>query len=162
MAIGLLAIWIGALAILLATWFYTRAMLLDLRAAAPGSRRDREASKPSPNTEHRTPNTAAERLSRRGRRAFYVAMGGPVYDPYNLDDDGDGVACEEWTHQYDENASGADDSNGRDGVDKDCAEFPNQPVAQRYFQTYGGSAANNVDHLDPNHKGLACEKGEPG
>jgi hypothetical protein len=95
-------------------------------------------------------------------QAFYEAMGGPVYDPYNLDDDGDGVACEEWAHQYDQNADGADDINGRDGVDKDCADFPNQPAAQRYFQSDGGSASNNVDHLDPNHNGLACEKGEPG
>jgi hypothetical protein len=69
MAFGLLAIWIGTLAILLATWFYTRAMFLDLRAASPAGRRDR-----APDTRHPTPDTAAERLTRRGRRAFYVAM----------------------------------------------------------------------------------------
>ncbi len=28
--------------------------------------------------------------------------------------------------------------------------------------TDGGSARKNVDHLDPNHNGIACESGEPG
>jgi hypothetical protein len=26
----------------------------------------------------------------------------------------------------------------------------------------GGSNRQNVDHLDPNHNGIACEEGEPG
>ena len=31
---------------------------------------------------------------------FYEENGGPLYDPHNLDDDADGVACEEWERDY--------------------------------------------------------------
>jgi hypothetical protein len=95
-------------------------------------------------------------------QAFYEATGGPVYDPYNLDEDEDGIACEEWGLDYEQAASGGDDSAGKDGVDFDCADFGSQAAAQRYFEADGGSVRKNVDHLDPNHNGEACEGGEPG
>ena len=34
--------------------------------------------------------------TREDAQAFYEAVGGPFYDPYNLDDDDDGIACEDW------------------------------------------------------------------
>lgn len=100
--------------------------------------------------------------SREDAQAFYEEIGGPLYDPYNLDDDEDGVACEEWARDYERTAAGEDGANGRDGIDMDCADFTSPARAQRYFLEDGGSARNNVDHLDPNHNGIACEEGEPG
>ena len=89
-------------------------------------------------------------------QVFYEDTGGPVYDPFNLDDDDDGVACEEWMRGYEQISA------GEDGIDHDCADFTSQGAAQQYFVLDGGSAQANVDHLDPNHNGVACEAGEPG
>lgn len=41
--------------------------------------------------------------------------------------------------------------------DKDCPDFPNHEAAQAYFIAKGGSPTNNVDRLDRDHDGLACE-----
>jgi hypothetical protein len=41
--------------------------------------------------------------------------------------------------------------------DKDCADFSSHVSAQAYFEAKGGSAANNVDDLDRDHDGIACE-----
>jgi hypothetical protein len=100
--------------------------------------------------------------SREDAQAFYEETGGPIYDPFNLDDDDDGVACEEWMRGYEQVSAGEDGINGEDGIDHDCADFANTGEAQQYFVLDGGSAQINVDHLDPNHNGIACESGEPG
>lgn len=42
-----------------------------------------------------------------------------------------------------------------------CADFKTQAEAQAFFTSHGGSKANNVDNLDPNRNGIACE-GLPG
>src|SRR5829696_9601256 len=42
-------------------------------------------------------------------------------------------------------------------ADKDCADFSSQAAAQAYFEANGGSPANNVDNLDADHDGQACE-----
>lgn len=44
-----------------------------------------------------------------------------------------------------------------DGVDKDCSDFDTQQEAQQYFESQGGSGANDVDKLDGNGDGSACE-----
>ena len=44
---------------------------------------------------------------------------------------------------------------------KTCADFSTQAAAQAYFNSKGGSRTNNVDNLDPNRNGIACE-GLPG
>jgi len=95
-------------------------------------------------------------------QVFYEESGGPVYDPFNLDDDDDGIACEEWSRGYEQISAGEGGINGEDGIDHDCADFANQGEAQQYFVLDGGSVRVNVDHLDPNHNGIACEPGEPG
>jgi hypothetical protein len=41
--------------------------------------------------------------------------------------------------------------------DRDCPSFSSQAEAQQYFQSIGGSAANNADRLDADHDGQACE-----
>jgi micrococcal nuclease len=43
------------------------------------------------------------------------------------------------------------------GGDKDCSDFSSQAEAQRYFEAKGGSPSNNVDGLDRDHDGIACE-----
>ncbi len=48
-------------------------------------------------------------------------------------------------------------ASGDDGVDKDCSDFSSQHEAQSYFQSQGGSATNDVDKLDGNGDGEACE-----
>ncbi len=47
--------------------------------------------------------------------------------------------------------------------DYDCADFASQEEAQRYFERRGGSRTNNVDLLDADGDGIACEPyfGEP-
>ena len=100
--------------------------------------------------------------NRADAQAFYEETGGPDYDPFNLDDDNDRRACEEWAGEYRRTADGANGINGKDGVDHDCADFANQDEAEAYFIADGGSAKKNIDHLDPNHNGIACESGEPG
>ena len=42
-------------------------------------------------------------------------------------------------------------------ADKDCADFASQAEAQVYFEANGGSPTNNVDNLDADHDGQACE-----
>jgi Excalibur calcium-binding domain len=42
-------------------------------------------------------------------------------------------------------------------ADRDCADFASQAEAQAYFEANGGSPSNNVDNLDADHDGQACE-----
>lgn len=41
--------------------------------------------------------------------------------------------------------------------DKDCSDFSTRAEAQEYFNSRGGSPTNNVDKLDNNRDGMACE-----
>ena len=43
------------------------------------------------------------------------------------------------------------------GDDKDCSDFATHADAQAYFESKGGSSTNNVDRLDSDHDGIACE-----
>jgi hypothetical protein len=44
--------------------------------------------------------------------------------------------------------------------DRDCRDFATERAAQAYFDRGGGSRANNVDGLDVDRDGLACEIAE--
>ena len=44
-----------------------------------------------------------------------------------------------------------------DGQDRDCDDFATQLAAQAYFDRSGGSSLNNVDGLDSDRDGIACE-----
>ncbi len=46
---------------------------------------------------------------------------------------------------------------GPDNIDKDCSDFGSHQEAQDYFESQGGSQSNNVDRLDRDGDGLACE-----
>lgn len=43
------------------------------------------------------------------------------------------------------------------GGDKDCSDFSTEAEAQAYFLSKGGSPSNNVDRLDADNDGKACE-----
>jgi hypothetical protein len=43
------------------------------------------------------------------------------------------------------------------GGDKNCSDFATHAEAQAYFNSKGGSPSNNVDGLDRDHDGIACE-----
>lgn len=44
-----------------------------------------------------------------------------------------------------------------DSIDYDCKDFDSHQKAQDYFVSQGGSPSNNVDRLDRDGDGLACE-----
>ncbi len=44
-----------------------------------------------------------------------------------------------------------------DKVDYNCIDFASQNDAQNYFAGQGGSKTNNVDNLDEDSNGIACE-----
>ncbi|MGC4105252.1 MAG: excalibur calcium-binding domain-containing protein [Thermomicrobiales bacterium] len=48
--------------------------------------------------------------------------------------------------------------------ERNCTAFSTQAEAQAYFDAHGGSATNNVDFLDADRDGIACEHlpGTPG
>ncbi len=56
--------------------------------------------------------------------------------------------------------AGAQTDLGNDGVDMNCADFPELNAAQGYFESDGGSADRNVDNLDFDGDGNACEPGD--
>lgn len=43
-------------------------------------------------------------------------------------------------------------------ADMDCDDFSSQSGAQAYFELHGGSALYNLDRLDADHDGIACER----
>jgi hypothetical protein len=49
------------------------------------------------------------------------------------------------------------DISNDSSVDLDCNDFSNHAEAQEYFEENGGSPSNNVDDLDRDHDGIACE-----
>src|SRR3989344_747480 len=48
-------------------------------------------------------------------------------------------------------------TNSTSSGDKDCPDFKTHAEAQTYFNSKGGSSSNNVDNLDADHDGIACE-----
>ena len=57
---------------------------------------------------------------------------------------------------------GCGDGGGEDAAApaplRTCSDFAIQERAQAYFDANGGSPTNNVDNLDPDRDGIACEK----
>ena len=41
--------------------------------------------------------------------------------------------------------------------DKNCSDFRTHKQAQKYFKHHGGSKHHDVDGLDSDHDGKACE-----
>ena len=93
-------------------------------------------------------------------QGYFVGDGGSAArNVDNLDADRDGAACES-SDQTNED-TGAPDL-GNDGVDMDCADFPELNAARGYFVGDGGSPSRNVDNLDADRDGQACEPGDDG
>jgi hypothetical protein len=52
--------------------------------------------------------------------------------------------------------------SGRSSHDRDCVDFATQDEAQEFFDRHGGSSSNDVDNLDADGDGIACEGRAPG
>jgi hypothetical protein len=99
----------------------------------------------------------ADFASQAEAQAYFEANGGsPTNNVDNLDADHDGQACESFDYGDGEGGGGSG-GGGTGGSDKDCADFATQAEAQAYFEANGGSPTNNVDNLDADHDGQACE-----
>lgn len=59
--------------------------------------------------------------------------------------------------QFTNAGAGTGGYSGSLSGDKDCKDFATQAQAQAYFNAKGGSPSNNVDDLDRDHDGIACE-----
>lgn len=60
------------------------------------------------------------------------------------------------------NRSQRDTSQAGGGEDRNCPDFSSQEEAQDYFDQAGGSETNNVDGLDQDGDGIACENEDYG
>lgn len=65
-----------------------------------------------------------------------------------IPDTGDGITADPPTSY---------DPSGTSGGDRDCGDFSTHAQAQAYFEAKGGSSSNNVDRLDRDSDGIACE-----
>ncbi|MGB3327683.1 MAG: excalibur calcium-binding domain-containing protein [Thermomicrobiales bacterium] len=54
-------------------------------------------------------------------------------------------------------APGGVDAQDAQSEERNCSAFATQQEAQAYFDAHGGSKTNNVDFLDADHDGIACE-----
>jgi hypothetical protein len=100
----------------------------------------------------------ADFASQAEAQAYFEANGGsPTNNVDNLDADHDGQACESFDYGDGQGGGGGSGGGGTGGSDKDCADFATQAEAQAYFEANGGSPTNNVDNLDADHDGQACE-----
>lgn len=109
---------------------------------------------------------------------YFESHGGsPTNNVDGLDRDHDGMACDskkdapkDWSWekahpegtqngQKDETNQGGTQQGGQ-AEDKDCGDFATQEEAQQYFESHGGSSTNNVNGLDRDHDGMACEDEE--
>jgi hypothetical protein len=50
-----------------------------------------------------------------------------------------------------------DSANAAATGDRDCSDFSTQEAAQRFFDDHGGDKHHNVDDLDRDRDGVACE-----
>lgn len=73
-------------------------------------------------------------------------------------DPSDGGTTQRRQTETDGDADAADDPGVEAAqTDRDCADFSTQGEAQDYFDRNGGSPTNNVDNLDADGDGIACE-----
>jgi len=71
-------------------------------------------------------------------------------------------ACLQWTGIVDQQATQGKPAESQPTIetssgDKDCSDFATHDEAQTYFEGKGGSPSNNVDKLDADGDGIACE-----
>ena len=78
----------------------------------------------------------------------------------NMDANRNGAACEAGDDGDLTEPGGAD--LGNDGIDMNCDDFVELNAAQGYFTGDGGSPERNVDNMDADRDGAACEAGDDG
>ncbi|SHE33263.1 Excalibur calcium-binding domain-containing protein [Seinonella peptonophila] len=79
---------------------------------------------------------------------FEIKGGSKKNNIDGLDRDHDGLACE---------SNKGFNKNYRNPNDFTCKNFATWKAAQDFFEKRGGSKKKNVNGLDPDHDGLACE-----
>jgi hypothetical protein len=71
---------------------------------------------------------------------------------------GGGETTERRQSGVDSDGDDSDDASvGTAQTDRDCPDFATQEEAQDYFRANGGDENNNVDNLDADGDGIACE-----
>ena len=96
-------------------------------------------------------------------QAFFDSIGGSAsYDPYDLDRDDDGYACEDYFIEPDPEPTAPPASTGYTGPydpfgpDRDCSDFATQAEAQAFFEAAGGPGTDR-HRLDRDRDGAVCE-----
>ena len=89
----------------------------------------------------------ADVATRRGAQALFELN---EEDRFDMDRDGNGVACEKRTGEAAEDGTKL---GAKTGGDLDCMDFPSQKAAQAHLR--GGPS--DRDGLDPENNGVACE-----
>lgn len=87
-----------------------------------------------------------------------IAQEEPAQGDVDLEEDEDALDQEDAAATDDE--TGGDesgDSAQADDEDRSCEDFTSQEEAQEYFTDQGGDATHNVDNLDADGDGQACE-----
>ena len=98
---------------------------------------------------------------------FYLASGGPVFDPHSLDQNNDGIACESLlgTSRSGSGPGGQDarpaatatpQPDGDDFEDRNCSDFGTWQDANAFFESEGGPQSD-PHRLDRNGDGVPCE-----
>ena len=102
-------------------------------------------------------------------QAFFDSIGGSAsYDPYDLDRDDDGYACEDYFIEPDPEptappappappaSAGYSGPYDPFGSDRDCSDFATQAEAQAFFEAAGGPGTDR-HRLDRDRDGAVCE-----
>ena len=88
---------------------------------------------------------------------FYEAQGGPQSDPHELDDNGDGIVCEDLREESQErDATVTTQPTDRPLVDRDCADFSTQEEAQAFYDSQD-NPSSDPHRLDNDGDGVACQ-----
>ena len=94
-------------------------------------------------------------------QAFYKAAGGPDSDPHNLDNNGDGIACESLPGspiQVPPTLTPIPSPTPPEPrePDRNCSDFDTWQDAQAFYKAAGGPDSD-PHNLDSNGDGIACE-----
>ena len=88
---------------------------------------------------------------------FYEAQGGPQSDPHKLDDNGDGIACEDLRNEEQKrDATVTSQPAGASFVDRDCSDFSTQEEAQAFYDSQD-NPSSDPHRLDDDGDGVACQ-----
>lgn len=89
-------------------------------------------------------------------QAYFEAGGGSATNNYEgMDEDGNGIACDE-PGAFEGGGPSAGPDDGPSAHPSECADFTDQSAAQTYFDAQGADYQN----LDTNNDGIACDEAD--